>query len=56
MFTALWDVAKLLVVPAMGLLADLWSDGAMLAVSAAAGLVGLAMWASLEWNMPGSRP
>lgn len=48
LFTALWDVSKLLVVPAMGLLADLRSDAAMFGVSATVGVMGLVAWAFLE--------
>lgn len=48
-FTALWDLAKLLVVPVMGWIADSWGDGAMLHSVAVLASVGVAGWALLEW-------
>jgi len=48
LFTALWDLAKLLLVPLAGWLADLTSDQTMLWVSAAAAVAGLGVWAMLE--------
>jgi predicted MFS family arabinose efflux permease len=50
LFTALWDVAKLAVVPAMGLLADWGGDGAMLWTCCLAGAVGGVVWAVMEWR------
>ena len=48
LFTALWDLVKLLLVPLAGLLADASSDRTMLLTTAALSLFGLALWAWLE--------
>jgi MFS family permease len=47
-FTALWDIAALLVVPGFGLLARATSDGTMLLSASAIAGVGLVGWAVLE--------
>ncbi|MEQ1505361.1 MAG: MFS transporter, partial [Myxococcota bacterium] len=48
LFTALWDLARLVLVPVAGALADATSDGWMLCTAAGLALVGLAGWAILE--------
>ena len=48
MFTAMWDLAKLLVVPVMGLVAHRYGDATMLTAVAAVAVVGAAGWAALE--------
>jgi MFS family permease len=48
LFTALWDLVKLLLVPIAGALADRSSDPVMLLTTAAAGVAGLGLWAVLE--------
>ena len=45
LFTALWDLSKLFVVPAMGVLADAQGDAAMLGTCCAVGFLGLLGWA-----------
>ena len=51
LFTALWDLSKLSIVPVMGWIADTWSDGTMLSACCAAGFAGLATWAWLEASL-----
>ena len=48
LFTALWDLVKLLLVPIAGWVADVASDQGMLLGSAALAVVGLGVWAVLE--------
>lgn len=48
LFTALWDLTKLLLVPLAGWVADVSSDAGMLLLGAAAAVVGLMVWAGLE--------
>lgn len=48
LFTALWDLSKLLLVPAAGALADRTDDETMLVSVAAAGLLGVVIWGGLE--------
>jgi len=48
LFTALWDLMKLLLVPLAGWAADVWSDQGMLLGSAVVAVAGLAVWAVLE--------
>lgn len=48
LFTAIWDVARLLLVPAAGILADVTSDSTMLLVFAAFAVLGLGLWRVLE--------
>ena len=50
LYTALWDLAKLAVVPAMGLLADWRGDETMLWTCCAFGAAGGFFWAFLEWR------
>ena len=50
-FTGLWEIARLLLAPAFGALADATSDGAMLMAAAAFGAVGLLAWGLLEWAL-----
>jgi MFS family permease len=56
LFTALWDLVKLILVPAAGWLADATSDQSMLLASAAAAVVGLVLWALLERGVPAAAP
>jgi MFS family permease len=51
LFTALWDVVKLALVPAAGVLADATDDATMLLAVAALALGGLAGWAVLEGRL-----
>jgi MFS family permease len=55
LFTALWDLVKLLLVPIAGWLADTTSDQGMLLASAAAAVVGLGLWGWLERGVPPQR-
>ncbi|MEZ4320454.1 MAG: MFS transporter [Myxococcota bacterium] len=48
LFTGLWDLAKLVLVPAAGLLADLASDRDMMLVCTVSAVAGLVLWAVLE--------
>ncbi len=48
MFTGIWDLTKLLLPPAFGMIADLWGDVAMLQLTAGAAVFGLGLWALLE--------
>jgi len=48
LFTALWDVVKLLLVPLAGWVADATSDRGMLLLSAVIAVAGLGLWAVLE--------
>ena len=43
-FTGLWELARLVMAPTFGKLADLTSDGRMLKTAAGAAVVGLAVW------------
>jgi MFS family permease len=52
LFTALWDLAKLLLVPLAGWLADATSDQGMLLTTAAVAVLGLGVWAWLERGVP----
>jgi len=52
LFTALWDLVKLLLVPLAGWMADAVSDQGMLLASAAAAVVGLGVWGWLERGVP----
>jgi MFS family permease len=47
-FTALFDVAALLVTPLFGMLADAYDDSTMFAAGAVLAAFGLALWAALE--------
>ncbi|MBX2804213.1 MAG: MFS transporter [Myxococcales bacterium] len=55
LFTALWDLVKLLLVPLAGLLADARSDAQMLQTAAALATLGLLGWALLERRAPTTR-
>jgi MFS family permease len=52
LFTALWDLVKLLLVPVAGWLADGTSDQGMLLASAGVAVVGLGVWGWLERGVP----
>lgn len=56
MFTALWQLSEMILPPLAGLLSDRRGDGSMLAISAVAGVVGLACWAALEHAVAKSAP
>jgi len=56
LFTALWDLVKLLLVPVAGWVADVTSDRGMLLATAATALAGLALWAWLERGVTVSPP
>ena len=47
-FTGLWELARLVVAPSFGAIADAQGDQTMLRVAAVAGVVGLAVWWALE--------
>ncbi|NCG22065.1 MAG: MFS transporter, partial [Rhodobacterales bacterium] len=48
LYTALWDLVKLLIVPVLGVIADRFGDGPMLGGTAVVALFGLLIWAALE--------
>lgn len=48
MFTGLWDLSALALTPIMGRIADAFDDPTMFAFTAVFGLLGLALWATLE--------
>jgi len=50
-FTGLWELARLVMAPTFGKLADLTSDGRMLKTAAGAAVVGLAVWGLLELRL-----
>jgi MFS family permease len=47
-FTGLWELARLVMAPAFGKLADVTSDGTMLTTAAIGAVVGLVGWGALE--------
>ncbi len=52
LFTALWDLTKLLLVPVAGLLADVAGDRTMLLAVAVGGALSLVVWRRLEQGGP----
>ena len=48
LYTALWDLVKLFIVPVLGVIADRFGDGPMLGGTAVVALFGLLIWAALE--------
>ena len=53
LFTALWDLSKLVLVPVFGVIARELGDQRMFLIAAALALVGMAMWAVLEKRRAG---
>ena len=47
-FTGLWELARLVLAPSFGALADRTSDGTMLQAAAVFGVCGVALWLGLE--------
>ena len=53
-FTGLWELARLVLAPSFGLLADRTSDGTMMRTASLFGLAGIVVWLGLEAVMGGA--